>query len=180
MSITVQQDATINSFFYISANCSTCFGWYLDPSSGAHVNCNYNIWHWSNRICYLPMSWRSRTPPRQRKVANTVRPVPDAVITVYVCSWWWVKVSPETCRAVCRNRKKTVYSRILLDIYWHCHGQCYITKVTCLGLNTGLYDVSVICLQRHGIYCVSHADRIPFRNFLKRMATIKKKILVRN
>jgi len=26
------------------------------------------------------------TPPRQRKVANTVRTVPDAVITVYVCS----------------------------------------------------------------------------------------------
>jgi hypothetical protein len=25
-------------------------------------------------------------PPRQRKVANMVRPVPDAVITVYVCS----------------------------------------------------------------------------------------------
>ena len=61
-------------FYYISANCSTCFGWYLHPSSGAHVNCNYSI-----------------------------RPLPDAVITIYMCSWWWVKVSPETCRAFCRN-----------------------------------------------------------------------------
>ena len=57
------------------------------PSSWTHtfVNCN------------------CPTPPQQRKVANTVRTVPDAVITIYVCSWWWVKVSPETCRAVCRN-----------------------------------------------------------------------------
>jgi hypothetical protein len=24
-------------FIYISVNCSTCFGWYLHPSSGAHI-----------------------------------------------------------------------------------------------------------------------------------------------
>jgi len=36
------------------------------------------------------------TPPRQRAVANTVRPVPDIVITVWVCSWWWMRVAPET------------------------------------------------------------------------------------
>ena len=36
MSIIIQQDATIYSLF-ISANCSTCFGWYLHPSSGAHI-----------------------------------------------------------------------------------------------------------------------------------------------
>ena len=32
----VQQDATIYSLF-ISVNRSTYFGWYLHPSSGAHV-----------------------------------------------------------------------------------------------------------------------------------------------
>ena len=95
---------------YISANCSTCFGWYLHPLSGAHVNCNYSIWHWSNRICHPPMSW---TPPRQRKVAHTVRPVPDVVITVYICSWWWVKVSPETCTAVCKNIIKCILSHLV-------------------------------------------------------------------
>ena len=36
MLIIIQQDATICSLF-ISANCSTCFGWYLHPSSGAHI-----------------------------------------------------------------------------------------------------------------------------------------------
>jgi len=34
--IIVQQDATVYSLF-ISANSSTCFGWYLHPSSRAHV-----------------------------------------------------------------------------------------------------------------------------------------------
>ena len=47
-------------FYYISANSSTCFGWYPRPSSGAHANCNYNIWHWLNHICYSPLTWRSQ------------------------------------------------------------------------------------------------------------------------
>ena len=34
--IYMQQDATLHSLF-ISRNCSTCFGWYLHPSSGAHT-----------------------------------------------------------------------------------------------------------------------------------------------
>ena len=38
------------------------------------------------------------TPPRQRTVANKVRPLPDVVITVWVCSWWWVEIPPEICR----------------------------------------------------------------------------------
>jgi len=32
----IQQDATLYSLF-ISGNCSTCFGWYFHPSSGAHT-----------------------------------------------------------------------------------------------------------------------------------------------
>ena len=58
------------------------------------------------------------TPPQQRTVANKFRKVPDVVIRVWVCYWWWMSVSSVTCRAVCRNIVKTVYSRILLDNYW--------------------------------------------------------------
>jgi len=36
MPIIVKQDATIYSLF-ISVNRSTCFGWCLHPSSGAHI-----------------------------------------------------------------------------------------------------------------------------------------------
>ena len=34
--ICIQQDAKLHSVF-ISGNCSTCFGWYLHPSSGART-----------------------------------------------------------------------------------------------------------------------------------------------
>jgi hypothetical protein len=34
--IYIQQDATLHSLL-ISGNCSTCFGWYFHPSSGAHT-----------------------------------------------------------------------------------------------------------------------------------------------
>ena len=34
--IHIQQDAMLHDLF-ISGNCSTCFGWYLRPSSGAHT-----------------------------------------------------------------------------------------------------------------------------------------------
>jgi len=30
--------------FILSDNCSTCFGCYYHPSSGAQNNCNYRIW----------------------------------------------------------------------------------------------------------------------------------------
>ena len=114
---------TVHSFIIFSADSSTCFGLYPHPSSGAHSNCNYNIWHWSNHICYHLLMWRSQNcvpiPPRQQTVTNIVRPVPDVVITVWVCSWWWMRVSSETSRAVCRKYNKTLYSRILLDNYRH-------------------------------------------------------------
>jgi len=32
----IQQDTKLHSLF-ISGNCSTCFGWYLHQSSGAHT-----------------------------------------------------------------------------------------------------------------------------------------------
>jgi hypothetical protein len=36
--------------FSFPSNCSTCFGWYVHPSSGVRVNCNYSIWNRSNRM----------------------------------------------------------------------------------------------------------------------------------
>jgi hypothetical protein len=34
--IYIQQDATLHSLF-TTGNCTTCFGWYFHPSSGAHT-----------------------------------------------------------------------------------------------------------------------------------------------
>ena len=50
--IYIQQDATLQSLF-ISGNCSTCFGWYFHPSSGAHktVPTASGICHTVTAIC---------------------------------------------------------------------------------------------------------------------------------
>jgi len=66
MTMIIQRDATIYSLF-ISVNCSTCFGWYLHPSSGAHVVTGWEL---------VPI--QSRT----RQVAVTVSLMPDTVDTV--------------------------------------------------------------------------------------------------
>ena len=66
--IIVQQDATIHSLF-ISVNRSTCFGWYLHPSSGAHVTV-------SRASPAVPVQSLSR------QLAVTVLLLPDAVDAV--------------------------------------------------------------------------------------------------
>ena len=50
--IYIQQNATLHSLF-ISGNCSTCFGWYLHLSSGAHttVSTASGICHTVTAIC---------------------------------------------------------------------------------------------------------------------------------
>ena len=50
--IYVQQDVTLRSLF-ISGNCSTCFGWYFHPSSGAHttVSTTSGICHTITATC---------------------------------------------------------------------------------------------------------------------------------
>jgi hypothetical protein len=54
----IQQDATLHSLF-ISGNCSTRFGWYFHPSSGAHttVSTASGICHTFTAIC----RYRGRT-----------------------------------------------------------------------------------------------------------------------
>jgi len=51
-------------------NCSTCFGWYLHPSSAIAAGSSYGLT--STRCCKYSC----------------------------VCSWWWMEITPETCRAV--------------------------------------------------------------------------------
>jgi hypothetical protein len=89
--IYIQQDATLHSLF-ISGNCSTCFGWYFHPSSGAHttVSTAPGICHTVTAICrycgrvgtdlsvlwvaYATHSTLKTVPalPRYRQIAVTV------------------------------------------------------------------------------------------------------------
>jgi len=53
-SIIVQQDATINSSLYFCKLLYYMFRVVTPPIIRSTYNCNYSIWHWSNRLCYLP------------------------------------------------------------------------------------------------------------------------------
>ena len=139
MSIIFQRDATIYSFI-------------IFLQTAVHVSGDTLIHHQEHTQTVITTSGTGRTvfatihwhggvrtsPPQQRTVANTVRPVPDVVTTVCMCSWWWMRVSSETRRAVLQKYDKTVHSRILLDNYWQwltMHGPMnvkffYHTKIT--------------------------------------------------
>jgi len=54
MSIIVQQDATIYSLLYF-CKLLYIFRVVTPPIIRSTCNCNHSIWHWSNRLCYLPL-----------------------------------------------------------------------------------------------------------------------------
>jgi hypothetical protein len=55
ISIYIQQDTTLHNLF-VSGNCSTCFGWYLHSSSGAHTTVST-----ASVICHTVAAiWRYR------------------------------------------------------------------------------------------------------------------------
>jgi hypothetical protein len=58
VSMIVQQDAPIYSLLYV-CKLLCMFRVATPPIIRSTRNCNYNIWHLSNRLYYLPLWWRS-------------------------------------------------------------------------------------------------------------------------
>jgi hypothetical protein len=58
MSIIVQQDVTMYSLLHF---CKLLYMFWVatPPIIRSTYNCNYSIWRWSNRLCYLPLWWSS-------------------------------------------------------------------------------------------------------------------------
>ena len=114
--------------FNLPGNCSTCFGWYHHPSSGAQTtiyivcvvggirhpqhtqtisNCSTIAVDSSNGVT----NTRIRHPQHTQTGSNSFTIATDSSngVTNSTCcrysrlrSWWWVAVPPETCRAVSR------------------------------------------------------------------------------
>jgi hypothetical protein len=105
--------------FLFPANCSTCFGWHLRPSSWARVNCSYSIWHWSNSM------------------------LPSAVVEV-ITLLALLMIGEGITRNMYSSlqRIKTVLNRILLNSYWHwftMHGPMNIKNIKFWDLFLFLY-----------------------------------------
>jgi len=106
--------------FILSGHCSTCFGWYLHPSSGAQktVSVAFGISHavtliyrYRGRVgTGLSVLWvaypqHTQTSSNSSTIAaGSSNGVTNTRCCGYSClrSWWWVEVPPETCRAVSR------------------------------------------------------------------------------
>ena len=122
--IYIQQDATLHSLF-ISGNCSTCFGWYLHPSSVTHTTVSTTsgtcqtvtaTCHYRGRVgtalqLLLPATIMEELELQSSSNSSTIvagssNGLTSARCCRYSCmrSWWWVEISPETCRAVSRYK----------------------------------------------------------------------------
>jgi len=85
------------------------------PIIRSTYNCNYSTWHWSNRLCYLPLSWRSWSS----NSTMTAEGSRDGLTSArcynysYKCSWWWVELPLETYWAVYRNIINCIQSHLV-------------------------------------------------------------------
>ena len=126
--IYVQQDATVHSLF-ISGNCSTCFRWYLHPSSGAHttVSTAFGICHTVTPNCRycgrvgtgLSVRQHTQTSSNSSTIAaSSSNGVTKTRRCSYscMCSWWWVEVLAETRRAVSRKNEQCKFASCLIYI----------------------------------------------------------------
>jgi len=85
--------------YYISVNCSLyMFRVVTPPIIGSTYNCNYSIWHWLHWHC-------STTTEGSRDGVTSTR----CCNYSYVCSWWWVELAPETCRASSLQKYNKLY-----------------------------------------------------------------------
>jgi hypothetical protein len=122
---------------FISINCSTCFGRFVRPLSGAQ-NCTYSVRYSQNNTAAMVDEMELRSISSTIAAGSSIGlTIPDAVYTV-LCSWWWANEPPETCRAIYRNKyiEKTL----------HLVG-CTLEFISFLTVNESLPGLSVVCTR---------------------------------
>ena len=108
VSVIVKEDVTIYSLLHF---CKLLYLFRVVPPPiiRSTYNCNHSIWHWSNRFCFLPLSWRSWNCNCRSNSSTIAEGRRNGLTSArccdysYMCSWWWVEVPPEICRAIYRN-----------------------------------------------------------------------------
>jgi len=125
VSIIIQKVATI----YIlckSANCSTCFGWFLHPSSGAHITLSTvsGIIETVTVTCH-ECDWMG-TPiqSHSRQVTVTVLLMPDTVDTVICAPDDGWRYHPKHVEQFADLHKLYIvaYCWIIIDTFYAMHG----------------------------------------------------------
>ena len=153
MPIIVQQDSTIYSLF-IYINRSTCFGWYLHPSSGAHVTVSTvsGISKTVTATC-RERDWTGTAVPvqsRSRHVAITVLLMPDTVDTV---TWapddGWRYHPKHVERFIDINKLYIVESCwTIIGMYFKMYGNLYVKKIN-------NFMIIPYCYKHNYVFCNS-------------------------
>jgi len=93
------------------------------PIIRSTYNCNYSIWHRSNFgkcSVWSQLKMRGMDPgPYLSSLADLTPCIFRSLTSAkccnysYICSWWWVELPPETCRAVYRNIINCIQSNLV-------------------------------------------------------------------
>ena len=126
MAIIIQKDATIYRLF-VSVNCSTCFVWYLHPSSGAHVTVSTvsGIIETVTAACCERDCMGTGQFPSNTFATGSSNGFNNVRYRYSdMSSWWWVEIPPETCRAVTDINKLYIVASCwtITDTYYTMHG----------------------------------------------------------
>ena len=112
--IIVQRVATKSSLFIIRLVHSTCFWCQPRPSSGVHKT--------------VTIAFGTGQPPPSNvtklatlKCGSWTKNMTSTGGCSYsfVCYWWWVWLTSETCRVNLQDNKQTALCCISLGIYWY-------------------------------------------------------------
>ena len=117
--LNVKKLANLYSFSYISNKvqhytvyifleyCSICFGWYLHPSSGAQITvftvsgtCQTII---ATCSYYGRVETALHSQPAAAGSSNGLTSTRHCKYSC-LCSWWWVEITPETCRSIFQKK----------------------------------------------------------------------------
>ena len=94
-----QWDATLHSLF-ISGKLLYMCRVVSPPIIRSTHKCTYSIWYLLNCYCYRLILWKSCNSSTIAAGSSNGLTSTRYCKYSYVCSWWWVEISPETCRAV--------------------------------------------------------------------------------
>jgi len=141
---------------YISVICSLyMFRVVTPPIIRSTYNCNHSIWHWSNRLCYLPLSWSSWNW-NSSSCSTTTEGSRDGLTSArccdysYMCTWWWMELPPETCRASSLQKYNKLYIIASRKLF---------TLIELLFVHSLLFVLFYVLLVCKCILCYCH--RVP-------------------
>jgi len=111
---------------YYSASSLYMFRVSTTPIIRSTQNCNYSLWY-----CAATSLYRGHLAMLEGGSCTKNMTSTRGCSYIFVYSWWWVCLTPETCTVNSQNNRYTALCCISLDNYWYrsmMHGTMNIKK----------------------------------------------------